>query len=426
MKQPRHKRSDRPIPVDDVLLSVVSAVADRHAREDQLAGSPPSLEVGLPVPSLAVRYLLQNSGLPLGLVYHLVGPPAVFKSTLLAEMIRWHIACGGVGILCETETKPTPELRKSVIGWEDKRTIVRECTSVEGWQKTITDYIKAIQKEYSDRKEELKPIIFGIDSYMGKMPQRLQEKFARQGYAEKHFGEAAQIIGDWLSVYTALTKGWPFTLVGVNHLKKSIDPVTGLISYRTPGGQFLQHQNVTEIRVARSKTERKEADGVPYYETVIQLQTTKNSRGAQDKRIFVTLRQWREIKDNQSRLYSSFEWWESTVRMLHDGWGLTNSEREILLPKVKKILDIQKRSRGDLFWCDRLNIGREDAIQPHELGMILEQQEDLLQELYKVLEITQLQLFGQTQLHTESRLAGAKQEDDVVEIEEGLDDTVSE
>jgi len=416
MNQPRHSKSNRKLDVDDGLFTIIESVSKKHANQDQTTGSPPTLESGLPLPSLALRYLLQNSCLPLGLVYHVVGPPAVFKSTLLAEIIRWHVECDGYGIICETETKPTPVLRKSILGWENNRVVVRECTSVEHWQSTIVDYVKAIKKRYSDTNQLKNPMIFGVDSYMGKMPLRLQEKFARQGYAEKHFGEAAQIIGDWLSVYTALIKGWPFTLVGINHLKKTTDLITGMPIYRTPGGQFLQHQNVIEIRVGRSKTERKLADDVPYYETVLQLQTSKNSRGAQDKRIYVILRQWNEVDDSgQTRLCSNFEWWDSSIRILYDGWGLSNSEKEILLPLIHKTIKIQKLSRGNAFWCDELGVSKNDAMSAHDLGIILESKEDILNELYKVLGVSVIPIFGEIKPVdlAVSRISGSEEIDEI-------------
>lgn len=403
MKIPKHSVSERPIPIDNPLFSAIQHVAKKHAKDDELSGRLSSLELGLPVPSLSVRYLLQNSGLPLGLIYHLVGPPATFKSTLLAEIIRWHVVCGGVGIICETETKPVPTLRKSVLGWDQPNVITRDCTSIEHWQKTIVEYIKAIKKVYESEPNKIYPVAFGIDSYMGKLSKRSQEKFASQGYTEKRFGDEALLIGDWLKVYTGLTQGWPFTLIGVNHLKKSVDPVTGLLSYRTPGGQFLQHQNVIEIRVSRSKTELKVVDETPYYETIIQLQTSKNSRGAQDKRIYVILRQWNEVKDGQLKLFSNFEWWDSTVRLLYDGWGLTSQDKE-LLPLIHKIIKIQRKSHGDLFWCEELGVSKNDAVTAHELGMLLESNEAILNELYKVLGISSLQLFDLNQPLVKERL----------------------
>ena len=394
MKKPKHSVSEREMLVDDGLLSAIESVSKKHAREDQLAGSPVSLLEGLSLPSLSMRYLLQNEGLPLGYVYHIVGPPAAFKSTLSVEFGRWHKEEGGAIIICEAETKPTPELRNSILNWDESMVTIRECTYLEQWQKTIIDYVKAIQKAYPSGKH-CKPVAFIVDSYMGKMPQRLQENFAKKGYAERHFGEAAMLIGDWLSGYTSLVKSWPFTLIGVNHLKKSADPITGRTIYRTPGGQYLQHQNVIEIRVSRSDTVSKLVDDKPFYETILQLHTSKNSRGAQDKKIMVTLRQWKEIDESgTSRLYSCFEWWESSIRMLFDGWGMRKSDADILQPLIRQVINIQKRSRGDLYWCEELGVSKDDALPPHDLGLILEQNSEIMGELYRVLGIYRMPLFG--------------------------------
>jgi len=391
-REVRDDKTHRKLDIDSSLLAAIESVSQKHMRTDQLAGSPePTLEA-LPVPSLAFRYLLQNEGLPLGMVYHIVGPTAVFKSTLAVEIGRWHRQCGGGIIICETEAKPTPQLRKSILGWDEQGVAVRCCKSVEQWQKTIMDYIKAIQDRCE--RDKVSPTAFIVDSYMGKMPERLRESIIRKGFAERHFGEAAMLIGDWLSGYTSVVLGWPFTLIGVNHLKQTVNPITGQPVYYTPGGRFLQHQNVIEIRLTRIKTEQKRAGDIPYYENHLRFFTSKNSRGAQNKSIAVTLTQWNELDDEgNTRLRSNFEWWAASVEMLMDGTGMATDDREILMPLIKKVIDIRKKSRGNYYWCDQLGVPQSEAMPAHQLGMILEEREDILRALYGILRIARAPLF---------------------------------
>jgi len=382
--------SQRNYPVDDSLDSALKVLQNKLSKGDKILGSPPTLLLGLPVPSLAVRYLLQNTGMPLGVVYHLVGPPASFKSTLAVEIGRWHHACGGAIIICEAETKPTPALRESIIGSDPPRVVVYECRFLEEWQRAIIEAVKIMK----DRQgEDQKPIAFIVDSYMGKLPSKLFNDVLRQGFAQRHFGEAAMLIGDWLSAYTSAVQGYPYNLIGVNHLKESVHPITGLPVYRTPGGQYLRHQNSIEIRVTRSRTEQKKAGDISYHETLIQLYTSKNCRGAQDKKIAVVLRQWNEVVDDKPMLISNFEWWEATTWMLYDGTGMPKADKEILLPKVKKILDIKKRARGDLFYCEQLKVPQSDPISAHDMGIKIEEQKDILQELYKIFGINVIDLY---------------------------------
>jgi RecA/RadA recombinase len=64
----------------------MDSVPQRKEKDDKAVDR--TTAEALPLPSLALRYLLQNEGLPLGMVYHVVGPPAVFKSTFAVEIGR--------------------------------------------------------------------------------------------------------------------------------------------------------------------------------------------------------------------------------------------------------------------------------------------------------------------------------------------------
>ena len=406
--------------MDDSLESALKVLQSKLSRESKMVSNSPTLMVGLPVPSLAIRYLLQNTGLPLGVVYHLVGPPASFKSTLAVEIARWHHACGGAVIICEAETKPTPVLRESILGKDPPRVLVHECLFLEEWQKVILEAVKIMQDRQGDTQ---KPVAFIVDSYMGKLPRKLYDDVLRQGFAQRHFGEAAMLIGDWLSAYTSTVQGYPYNLIGVNHLKESVHPITGMPVYRTPGGQYLRHQNSIEIRVNRSKTEQRKAGDLVYYETIIQLYTSKNCRGAQDKKIAVVLRQWNEVVDDKPTLISNFEWWEAATWMLYDGTGMPKTDCEILLPKVKKVIDVKKRSRGDLFYCEQLGIPQSDPIPAHEMGLKIEEREDILQELYKIFGINVMDLYNAEQpLLKRSVTTGDDYDSPMETMKEGIPD----
>ena len=57
------------------------------------------------VPSFAFRFLLGTEGMSIGSMFTLAGAPGSFKSTMLAEIQRWHYLNGGGGITMETESK---------------------------------------------------------------------------------------------------------------------------------------------------------------------------------------------------------------------------------------------------------------------------------------------------------------------------------
>ncbi len=389
-------RTGNKLSVDSSILAAFDAVAEKHSRVDKVAGNPAVLNRVLPVPSLALRYLLQNEGLPLGLVYHLVGLPASFKSTLGVEFGRWHRECGGAISVCGAEDKDTPDLRNSILDWDNTGVYYRECEYIEVWQESIMNFVKAMRKNVTGNEDFIPPVAFIVDSYMGKMPKRLYESTVKSGFATKHFGEAAALIGDWLSVYSSFVRGLPCTLIGINHLKEAIDPGTFMKQYRTPGGQMLKHQNVTEIQVFRIKNEQKEIDGIPYHLNRLSLKTTKNSRGAQNKRIQVVLRQYNEPDPDGEgiRLVSVFEWLEATVELLYDGTGMSAAEQKILMPRIKEIVNVQKLSNASRYWCPELGIAKSDALPGYDMGLLIESNNEILYPLYDVLGIVRRPIFN--------------------------------
>jgi len=417
-------RSNQPIKPDSSILAAIEAVTKKHNRTDQIAGNPKVLNHVLPVPSLALRYLLQNEGLPLGLVYHIVGPPASFKSTLGVEFGRWHRDLGGAIIVCGAEDKDTPDLRNSILDWDDTAVIYRDCEFIEVWQSTIIDYVQSIKSKLAKEKDGyIPPVSFIVDSYMGKLPKRLYDNVLKSGYASKHFGEAAALIGDWLAVYSSIVRNLPMTLIGINHLKESIDPVTQMKVYRTPGGQFLKHQNVTEITVRRGKTERKEQDGVPYHINHITMKTTKNSRGAENKKISVPLRQWNEFDEETEsiKLMSVFEWHDAAIGLLHEGDGMSAAESKIVLPKIKDIINVQKLSNAQRYWCEQLDVPRSDAMAAYDLYEMIEAKPDLLAELYIVLGVVRRPFFD-VNLPYEEQLQEYADEGGVESVEDGTEE----
>ena len=133
--------------VDNVLAASIADVGKKKGDEGIAVGHE-RIHV-LPVPSLAFRWLIQNEGLLLGKFYQYVGIEGSFKSTMLAETMRWHRLCGGFGILAEAESKPTPELRNGIMRWDVDAIKVESCDTLEDWQRILFWYTNSLQKRFS-------------------------------------------------------------------------------------------------------------------------------------------------------------------------------------------------------------------------------------------------------------------------------------
>jgi len=368
-------------------------------KKGLLVGHDTAIHV-LPMPAIICRILLQNEGFPLTRIYQVVGPAGSYKSTFGAEICRWHRICGGGGFLKEAEDKATPDLRHSVLNWDTKAIRVEECDTIEEWQTKSTKGTQFLQKrlEQKGMPGRTVPFCTMVDSLTGKTSERTRKGILESGHASPHFAIEAQLIGDWLKAYPGVMRDWPFTFVGINHLKVSRDPITGDIDNQVPGGKALQFHCSAIIELNRLGRIKEFAT---YKAATISMNLIKNSYGANDTSICVRFKTWMqndapEGEEPVHRLHSRFEWWEASILFLCDGWGISQAKQKRLLPKIQEICDFHSKpggSVGKLYWSKRLGVTSDNAMLPHDLGVILEQNPEVLAELYPVLNIQRRPFF---------------------------------
>lgn len=382
------------ISVDDVVARAAADVEMKMTKAGMLVGHEAPIIV-LPVPALSMRYVLQSTGLPLSRCYQLVGEQKSYKSTFAVEMGRWHFVCGGRGVLHEAETKPTPDLRNSVLHWQEHLLRVEDCRSLDDWMKKVMWFNTAVKKKCSLKggPGRTMPFIQIVDSLLGKACEETIKKVREQGSPSRSFAMEANFIKTYMQVYPQELLGWPFTFVGINHLKMRHDE-NGLPHKHVPGGYALRFQAAAHLELRKISPLREMAN---YNRVMISIATFDSSYGADGKRIEVPLHFWRqEDSEGVWRLYSRWEWWEASILLLFYGYGISARIRDTVLKQVKEVCDLHEKSggnRGKLFWSNRLGVPSAEALPPHDLGLVLEQRPDVLNDLYPLLGITERRMF---------------------------------
>jgi len=391
---------------DTVMAAVTSKVAKRAGRDGIHVGTR-HLFCALPVPALSLRYLIQNEGLPLGFIYLVVGAPASFKSTFSIEIARWHRQCGGVNLLCEAETKPTPDLRNAILNWDRQAIVVESCETMEDWQYRSYRYLQYVKEKCADEAVgKTIPMSFIVDSIAGKVSQETSTKIEQRGYVGRHWSNEARIISEFLADFTSKLLCWPFTFIGVNHLKLGTDPDTGLPVRSQKGGYAPKFHAAMEIELGKIGRGKELKDCTLFQLT---FQTYKNSHGAERKRISVYLRLWyQEDLPKQFRLHGRFEWWDASIRLLHEGWGLPKTQAARLVDIVSPIVRVEQMSDKKRYWCTALDVPKSDAMTAHDLGMLLETRPDILTDLYGAMTINRRPLY-QTGIDFDEQLKGVEE-----------------
>ena len=376
--------------------SAMGRVDARAAKKHRYVG--PSVFQVIPVPSVAVRYLLQSEGWILSRMSIIAGPEKSYKSTFSIEIGRWHVLSNGYIYYCEAESKPNEELRNSVLWWDTSRIHAMQATSVEEWQDTMTWGVTDLQRQFTNDggPGPSIPVCMIVDSLTGQGTEMDVAELLKKGHISPGWPRAAKSITGFMRTFPQNLMGWPFSFIGINHLKEMTDDMGRPKHYET-GGSGTQYQLSVNIHMR--------AEGRPhtYVDRTIQnlsMETHLNSCGAAEKRISVPITLWQQPDaEGVYRLFSRFEWYAASTRLLCEGRGMRAADAEIFLPRIKEILGIicRNTSAADMeerrYYSDILGVDKSAALPAHDIGVMLEQRPDLLVQLYPVLGIARRNFF---------------------------------
>lgn len=374
-----------------MFASMRDAAADALNRTDLVIGSrADELNVGLPLPALCLRYLAQCDVFPLSRIWQIIGEEGTCKTALLDEILRWHSYYGGSGIIAETENKDAAELRSSILNYDERwlnRLTIGPCNSLEDWQHFLTVNVNIARRimDADGGPGRTIPIMFGVDSLTAVDSQKEIEKTQKDGFASRGFGTIAMLISRYMRQGMARNfRGYPFSLVGTNHLKPSTDPMTGLPTDNVPGGKavpFMATYILLNKRIGDIDTA--DVGGVR-----LRIKLQKNSAGASRKFIEVDFLWWQQQlpePDSRGRTViqrHGWDWHAATIDML---LRFENTDgKKTLFKACNEILRLEPR-RSTKTITSRV-LGCENV--PYRVaGELLEGRPELLAQLYPLLGI---------------------------------------
>jgi len=311
----------------DALFSGVADLARTKFGHSSVhvAKEADKLVVGIPMPTIAREWLIQQNVLPLSVVYVIVGKWATCKSAFLYEVFRWFAKFNGGAILKEVETKFSPDLCSSIMGYssdEIKPIIVNRCTSCEEWQDMLTFYLKHQKRLMVGTQKDpgpgrTIPVAFGVDSVMGKAAEEAQKKVDDDGHGGRGFAIEALSIAKFMRASAHKFDNWPFALFLVNHLKEKKDESTGRVELTMPGGDFSSFQESFELHTSvwREKIDTEGFDGVG-----VRIKCKKNGLGIKNRQVRTRMLWWEEwneeLEEYQQKTVWDWDW--ATTALLYD------------------------------------------------------------------------------------------------------------
>ncbi len=399
--------------IDAMFDSMRYAAKNSLGRDDITVGTEAErMLVGLPLPALCLRYVFQSNIFPLSRVLQLAGPQGSCKSAFLYELFRWHCTYGGGACLAECENKDAAMMRNGVLQrnslWLSRMT-VGPANAMEEWQRFLTTNLQLFRgaMDAPGGPGRTIPICFGIDSLTAVDTQGNIDKTAEAGHASLGFAQLANLIARYMrQAVVPNLRGYPFTIVGTNHLKHKIDAASrpGMPPATTaPGGDavpFMATFLIETNRIADINTS--DYEGVR-----IKIKMAKNNLGAPRKAIEADFLWWqRMLEDGNWQQEFAWDWDAASIDLLLR--FKTIKGRTTLYNNLMSIVDLHTES-GKRVWSKALGIASKEPVPYRTAGWMLEQRPDLLEQLYPLLGINRYSYF-QPGLDYRHMLEQAKQQ----------------
>ena len=351
--------------------------------------------IGLPLPGLALRYLLQSTVMPLARIWQITGEEGSCKSAFLFEIMRWHHVYGGGSIFLDNENKDSPELRYGILQWNPAYLRRHERVPtylLEEWQEALLRFVNIAkaQQAHKDGPGYTIPICFGLDSIMATPPREVYDKLMLAGHASRDHPLAARLISDYMKGMPMTMKNYPFSIVGTNHLKPGTDR-QGRPTAQIPGGKSVKFYETFEIEMHRAMAP--DIDRAAEAGIRLRMVARKNAVGPSRRQIVVELL-WRheQTPDGGRRQYRGWDWATAAVDLLLSFEKM--SGKKTLYNQLMDVCPIRPVSRTTRrAKCEPLGFTKDEPGTYRQIGQALEQRTDLLEQLYLLLGINDHVLF---------------------------------
>lgn len=380
--QPAHRR----LTANKMMAKICHDMQVEYGDPDIGPGGT-ALVMGVPVPSFSAEYLFQNNFFPLERVIQLVGKEGTCKSGLGAEIMRWFISIGGgLGYVLENESKFSQDWFPSILGWENKNAFgLIPCDSVDDWQERYLFLLQRTKDEMQGDKTKpgpglIYPMFAMVDSVMGKSMAESQRTIDANGHAGRSHPIEALSITAFMRHVPQKLRGWPFSLLLINHLKLSQKPGSYVEKRNLAGGTGKEFQETLELEMRKTgKLKARTYEGLN-----LELRCEKNAMGVTSRRIPLRVLWWAEPdepgnKRSRHRQKTVWDWHGSTIDLLKKMEGAEASRR-------KEVIDLRdiKVGKSKRIWSKALKISKSDAVLPYDAGRLLMETPGVLQDLRNV------------------------------------------
>lgn len=373
--------------------SIVQEVSTRFGKSHVLSKQP---VIAIKFPSLILRVLFQNDGLPLGKIIHIVGEEATFKSTLALEISRWHINYGGIGILLHTESRLNHSLIDGVLKEHKEKFFSSTCDYLEEWQAMLLEFTERLGK----KGQEVVTCIT-VDSVLGVNSEKTIKDIMKSGFASARFAVEANLISTYLRTINSVLYSRPHTICLINHRKfrPNLNNPYGGVEKASLGGNEIRYAASFEIETTATGSNKQVLGPVTTYKMGLKLD--KNTFGQDGIQISVPI----HFVNHPDGCDVTFDWHAATTFFLAKCDNVKPIPSQTRLKAISDLIPVKVRPggrKGELFYSEAIGIDKDNAISATEFGMALEERQDILNAIYEILGISRRYILDPNLSYTEN------------------------
>ena len=351
---------------------------------------------GIPLPSLALRFLLTTNILSLERLSEFFGPRGSGKSSLCYELARIVIEAGGIGTVVETENKTSFGLISAILGKENLKML--QFFRSGNMEKAMDELTYSIEYYKKNCPHKNIPYFIIWDSLMGAKSSETLEGISEDGHASKNFPVEANILSTYFGSLPDAFLEWPIAMSWTNHEKQKMveGPAQG-DGFSTPGGKAPGFYATYQTRVTCIKGVDRTAAN-PYMK--IRFQTKKNNMGIAGRRIEADLHFCRELDEATGEWAprTFFDWDQSTVDLL-------TSDDLPAKARIKEVVLVAKGETSRRYNCLSLGVRNAPA---SEVCQAIYANKEVYDALQAALSIDQWRAFSTEEATEAAKKAEAK------------------
>jgi hypothetical protein len=183
--------------------------------------------IGIPFKSFSQEILFHESNFPLCRMFCFDAMFGEFKSSLVFETITLWQRAGGFCMVVDTESKATPELCPSIVGYDRfKEVKYVAVSSFEAAQSACNEMIEKAKALYKTEGKCF-PVLIALDSATGTSTDKENDAIHKAGHASIGYSQTANQTAKWIKTLKSDIADVPITFLVTRHCNEVDGPMPG-------------------------------------------------------------------------------------------------------------------------------------------------------------------------------------------------------